>query len=879
MPAMIPEPLPEIDEFAARLVALDEQLRRGDPAAMLHPLHKAKRSKENETSGANDITAENSNARLQKGLSTLKKLDSLRKKSKANTTASALTQIKNTTTSSFTHVQYKLPSRFGKFELIKELGRGGFGVVFLARDSVLDCEVALKIPHAHVLTNDDLRERFTREARVAAGLQHSHIVSVREAGAIGPVNYIVYDYCPGITLCEWLRKQKEQVSAQLAAVWTVRLAEAVAYAHSRGVMHRDLKPSNILLVEAEQGSPDVSGTSYTPKITDFGLAKLEKEKDKTNTGALIGTPSYMAPEQASGTKSITPSIDIHGLGVLLYEMLSGHPPFRGETDLETLHMVSHEEPLSLRKIRPKLSGDLETICMKCLQKDPKLRYKSAYDLVVDLYHFLNNEPIKARPVSTMERLWRKCQKHPLVSGLLLTLLVVTIVAVAAILWQNHEKGVQADATRNWLNKYLGFLRSEVATAEEMIKDVRTEKQGRDKLIALLPYYDTLLNDPQSDAGLQLEAARLCEQAGKIHAILQEHNKAIDRFQQAVKIIDQVIKGKGQSKELVLEQVKSLSRMAYSYRSMEQWQKSYQVYQQAIERAKYILSIDPQHAEAAYHVSRALVFGSFCLPPMNRFKEEESELLEAREYITKALQSKPDDLEYQAQLALTIGDYGWHCFMANRTEEAEKYFLEAKTIRENIIARDDSNAGLIDAHAENYARFGRLGMRRKDLKMAIDNYTMAKNITDECMLKFPGIIRFIGRSAGWRHRLVQLYETQKDPVQSEKYMREIIEIRKKGELNFPGFMENRWEVARDYLKLAGLLRKHARKTEAYTAYHQGLELKEKLLKEFPDQKVRLEQYLDNLKGLALWYKEDHKPAELEEVNRKIDDVRQRLNAMK
>lgn len=204
------------------------------------------------------------------------------------------------------------------------------------------------MPHSHVLTNTSLRQRFIREARVAAGLQHPHIVAVHEAGEIGPVNYIVYTYCQGITLAEWMRSQKEQVSAQQAASWLAALAEAVAYAHSQGVMHRDLKPANILL----HSPASAAGTNYIPKITDFGLAKLEQEERRIR--ALLGTPMYMAPEQTKSKAAMTPAVDVHALGVLLYEMLAGHPPFRGESDYDTLQLVANQDPLPLRKVRPRL---------------------------------------------------------------------------------------------------------------------------------------------------------------------------------------------------------------------------------------------------------------------------------------------------------------------------------------------------------------------------------------------------------------------------------------------------------------------------------------------------------------------------------------------
>ena len=251
-------------------------------------------------------------------------------------------------------LDYKIPRRFGRFSIVRELGRGGFGIVFLAFDGALRREVALKVPRPEVMVTSDFRRRFLREAEAASRLAHPHIVQVFEVGEEGPFCYIVSAYCEGPTLAEWLRGQQAPVSIRVAARVVAVLAAAVAHAHDREILHRDLKPGNILLQRVD-ASPSLSqgadhGLGFVPRICDFGLAKLlDQASQETCSGVPIGSASYMAPEQAAGRlREHGPATDVYALGVILFELVTGRPPFRGETDLETLRLVSDQEPPSPR---------------------------------------------------------------------------------------------------------------------------------------------------------------------------------------------------------------------------------------------------------------------------------------------------------------------------------------------------------------------------------------------------------------------------------------------------------------------------------------------------------------------------------------------------
>src|SRR5262249_54497002 len=302
----------------------------------------------------------------------------------------------------------------------KELGRGGMGVVYKARQIRLNRTVALKMVLAGAHAGPDLLARFFTEAEAVAGLQHPNIVQIYEVGEQAGLPYFSLEYADGGSLSERIGGKPQPVEE--AAGKVELLARAMAFAHERGIIHRDLKPANVLLT-----------ADALPKITDFGLAKrLESDSSQTKSGTLMGTPNYMAPEQARGeVHEIGPLADVYALGVILYEMLVGRTPFLGASILDTLQQVRNQEPVPPSRLQPKVPRDLETICLRCLQKDPHKRYDSAQALADDLRRFRAGEPIKARRVSRLERAWRWCKRNPRVAALSTAVAVLVVLAASA----------------------------------------------------------------------------------------------------------------------------------------------------------------------------------------------------------------------------------------------------------------------------------------------------------------------------------------------------------------------------------------------------------------------------------------------------------------
>jgi serine/threonine protein kinase len=309
--------------------------------------------------------------------------------------------------------------RIGRYRLLCRLGQGGGGMVFLAFDPLRECLVALKVPRLDSLLAPELRIRFLHEAEVAAGLDHPNLLPVQDAGDDEGLSYLVSPYCPGGTLSAWLARQTSPVSPRIAALLIAALADGVHYLHDRGIWHRDIKPANVVLdVPADPGRPTAE-LYFTPRLTDFGLAKLcRHEAGTTRHGDVLGTPSYMAPEQAAGwPQALGPHTDVYGLGAVLYEVLTGQPPFLGRSDAETLRQVRTGVPPSLRHWRRDIPPPLESICLTCLERKPRRRYATAAALAADLQRFLDNQPVQARLPGTLTRVRQWLARCPLTVAL------------------------------------------------------------------------------------------------------------------------------------------------------------------------------------------------------------------------------------------------------------------------------------------------------------------------------------------------------------------------------------------------------------------------------------------------------------------------------
>ena len=320
--------------------------------------------------------------------------------------------------------------RFGDYELVELLARGGMGVVYKARQLSLHRTVALKMIQAGALASPAEVKRFHAEAQAVAQLQHPNIVAVHEIGEHEGQHYFSMDYVAGRTLAEVVREGP--LPAARAATYVQVIAAAVHYAHEHGIIHRDLKPANVIIDEHDQ-----------PRITDFGLAKRLHDSALSSPGSaltvsgqVLGSPNYLPPEQAEPERgALGPTSDVYALGAILYHLLTGRPPFQAESLTTLLRQVLEADPVTPRSLNPGIPRDVETVCLKCLEKEPPRRYPTARALVEDLGRFLKGEPVRARPLGGCGKIWRQCRRRPVLVGLAGTLTLVLVLGVIGIAWQ------------------------------------------------------------------------------------------------------------------------------------------------------------------------------------------------------------------------------------------------------------------------------------------------------------------------------------------------------------------------------------------------------------------------------------------------------------
>lgn len=473
---------------------------------------------------------------------------------------------------------------FGNYELIEEIGRGGMGIVYRARQKGLGRIVAVKVIQSLASKGDDHR-RFQREAEAVASLDHPNIVRVHEVGKQGDRPFLSMEYVDGGALDSHIHRRSWS-NHEIAAL-TKSLADAMHYAHQQGIIHRDLKPANILLTDND-----------IPKIVDFGLAKREDDRAnfQTQSGVLLGTPCYMSPEQASGAgKSVGPTTDVFSLGVILYELMTKRLPFHGATPAVTLDLIANHEPVRPSRIEKYVSRDLETICLKCLNKQPGHRYASAALLSDDLNRFLDHRPISARRSSIFERIRRLVARHPQVSALVAAMLFVCIGSVAIFVWQQRRMDY-IDRQRNVYEARQRERASEAEYAYESSLKRARDLVGRWTQFGLkldnepgmdhvrrrafedaVAYYEEFLSKDTKDPVIRLEAAQASVRAAFIHSELGLWTEAEKGLRRADAWLSQLVP----DENVRWQRSDCLIQLAHILRRLERWSDSESMYLQSI----------------------------------------------------------------------------------------------------------------------------------------------------------------------------------------------------------------------------------------------------------------------------------------------------------
>lgn len=661
------------------------------------------------------------------------------------------------------------------YEIESVIARGGMGIVYKAKQINANRRVALKMLLRGNFSHPEEIHRFLAEAKSAAKLNHPSIVSVYDVGTDEGQHYFTMEYVDGKSLRETI--QDGPVSNQFASTLIVKIAEAIAYGHDQGIIHRDLKPANVLLDQGNQ-----------PYVADFGLAKqIDADDQLTTTGQILGTPSYMSPEQASGNlQNVGRASDVYSIGAILYALLTGRPPFQASSPVDTLNQVIRELPVAPRIFNKQVAKDLETICLKCLEKSPAKRYSTAEDLAAELKRYQRNQPIKARPISTLERLWRVCKRHPAVSSLsaivVLTLILSSIVSINFALYASEKARVATEQSRTSLK----LVETMIDTVQDKLRHVPGARLIQRQLLeSTLAEIEKISDESMLQNQIDRSLANIYIDLGDSYAVLGEEN-GNDASEKAERYLTLGVakfeklspRGTSEDRVLLYDQSRALDVLGLFYRTHDRISEATDVISQSLEIRRKLVKLDPENVDYQHRVNVSLSGLSICYA-MNGNKElaksiaieginagsKLHELYPERSDVTAALffcqleagncaldlkQSKSaisllnDSLE-TAQFHLKnhpIKAHGYDllskahesigCYWHDRGElqKASKNYLAMKIALEKAIEIDPESIDLKDGLACAYELLHEVHLEMNDMETAVFYAKLLKKLDDE-----------------------------------------------------------------------------------------------------------------------------------------------------
>jgi serine/threonine protein kinase/Flp pilus assembly protein TadD len=651
----------------------------------------------------------------------------------------------------------------GNYTLLAEIGRGGMGVVYKAWQNGTNRLVALKMILAGEFAGDEEIARFRIEGEAAASLQHPNIVQIYEVGEQDGRSFFSLEFVEGSTLEKCLARSP--LSARQAAQLLETVARAVQYAHERGIVHRDLKPANILL-----------SADRIPKITDFGLAKrLQGQVGRTETGAILGTPSYMAPEQALGqSRAIGPAADVYALGAILYEMLTGRPPFKGASILDTLEQVRFQEPIPPRRLQPKVPRDLETICLKALQKEPRKRYASAEALAEDVRRFLAGKPIQARPVSVPERLWRWSRRNPVVAILLAAFILSVTGSLVGltILWQRAEAArLRSEKNSQLAAKAIHRFYTEVGQSEEL--KAHDLEELRQKLLRMAKeFYEELLAEPGTEPHIQAERAQAYWRLADLTSIMESKAQAIGLHEQALAIFAELARQYPHEWQYQRDLARTHLYLGPLYADTKNTAKAEQTFERALELFGQLPADVRQTAE--HQGQLAEIYNNQGQLYQLRDKVKARQAHEQAQKIRSQLVAEyPTVADYQRDLAITHTNLGAFFFYDQKLDKAEKHWQKACSLSQGLANRHKSNPVYQGDLARDLNQLSVLYVKKGELKKAEENWKLVLQIQEELVRRHPRVAEDRNYLAGTHNNLGYLCQnTRRFPEAREHYQQAV-----------------------------------------------------------------------------------------------------------
>lgn len=713
---------------------------------------------------------------------------------------------------------------FGHYELLEEIGRGGMGIVYRARQCTANRIVALKLirdDRFSMLSSAmqaEVLNRFQREAHATAKLQHDHIVMVYEVGETEGQPFFSMQYVEGVSLGQML--SAGPLAPRSAATYIMQVAQAVEEAHGQGVLHRDLKPQNIM----------VENSTDRARVTDFGLAKLQEgEEDLTCDGTAIGTPAYMSPEQADSKSEVGPLADVYGLGATLYALLTARPPFQAATPLETMRQVIDAEPVGPSALNRAIDRDLETICLKCLSKDPVRRYDSAAHLAEDLSRYLRSEPIQARPVGPAGWAWRWCRRNPALASLIL----LTALAFSAALAASTIGYVQASHALAASDQSLREARQSVddlftdLSENALLNEPGMQPLRKKLLRRALEHYQRIVSRHQDDPALQDELAAAYFRVGLITQAIDSPRQAIPWYRHAC-----------QRQERLLAQDRRTARLEALGNTTTALGKSLQLtgafedahaaYMRAMEVRKELSEQEPASSEYRRLYANGLM--NLGLLSQDRFDIES-----AKSHMVAAQQVRESFLEHHSATPALRRDLGkgyvnLALLQGGHAEEAQRLLVKAVHVFREI-ADEDAN------DLENAKRLAiclrLLGDCETNLDRALESYREAETILTALTQDNPNVLSFQIELAGLLMNQADCLLQCQDEASAQEAFARARRVLERLVAKAPGVPRYRRDLAA-VLQATGLQDLASGNREAgRNALARSVEILDQLLTEFPE----------------------------------------------
>lgn len=749
------------------------------------------------------------------------------------------------------------------YEMLKELGRGAMGVVYKARQVALNRLVALKMVLAGQHAGPKVLVRFQIEAEAVARLHHPNIVQIYEIGEMDGCPFFSLEYVDGGTLSERI-EQGPRAPREAAAVMR-QLAEAMDSAHRSGVIHRDLKPANILLainadaVREEGKLPPLS--ACVPKVTDFGLAKrLEGDSSHTHAGTIMGTPSYMAPEQAEGkVDEVGPPADIYALGAILYDMLTGRPPFQGKTVLETLQQVKKLEPISPRKLVPQIPRDLDTICLKCLEKDPAKRYPSAGDLALDLQRFLKDEPIRARPVGVLERGWKWCKRSPAVAALTIVgVLIPMSLAVGGPIIAHRESQraerekdlkEQAEDAKQKAEEQRLVAVEQHKQAEKARKDAedaqrKTEEQRQkteeQRLLAVEQRKQADENFRDAQDAVNVMLTRIGQERLENEPRMEKVRR--DVLESALSFYVRFLKKRSDDPVLRWQTATAYVRVGNIQRMLGQPDQAEKAYRSAQEMLRGLVKEFP--ANEAYRLDLTLAhsqMGELLRARDGRLSEKE--YLDAIDLCQKLVEAAPKSAEYQRALSAAYSGLGVSLLEQGEQARGDKALEDGLAVQGKIVAAHPDRPEYLLDLGKSHNDHGVLMQTNNRLADSAQAYARAVDLLQPLVEKHGKVGEYQQELARAMSNRATVLQVQGKAAEAEQIFRQVKARREELATQFPNVTAYQYEKARTLFLLGTLLQSTspspakpeqlaARLKEAEDLHQSALDLFRKLIDASP-----------------------------------------------